>query len=519
MRTTSRGNNAFSIFQAVIVGLVCALCIVNYNLDTLLVDRPTSSLSVSLSSSRNGKGKGKEPTDVSQSQRETIQPPLHDTQSSLPATTTTRFGPPDDENTAIVLIAFGNITNTWTTERCLRSIRMGGEFKGTVVVITDKVGYKKYSETLHGINKVCSSGVDNNKAYNSDTKDRRNHNQVVVMENRKEDAEPKNENGHNAGHYENRGAGHYKNRRVMLYKRYKTLVLKYVKDATKNEGDSIDQQRVSHVLYLDIDNIVTRPLSNFFNDYFDSIRRPLADARMMVEGLKHDNVGTVDHSHSATSGNSSSNANANANAKDFGFFSIWRDQSVRHLGDKNGELVWQSGQIMFSMEHSAPCVDAWRNEMDNEEKAMMDQTLLFNVYNQNFSESRCLFFELPKGIDDDTEYSEEERLKNHHFRLLGRRFAQFKNRSEYPTIVHITTPGLNRVDEQHLSQFLEKSLFLEDLSPPSGVTWNGTTFGWDEIVETFMEEQRRKKKMRFEQLKKNSAKRKEKASKRSRSGT
>ena len=58
---------------------------------------------------------------------------------------------PTDNNTAIILVAMGKVSNTWLTERCVRSIRVGGQFKGTILVLTDKEGYVKYSETLHSM--------------------------------------------------------------------------------------------------------------------------------------------------------------------------------------------------------------------------------------------------------------------------------------------------------------------------------------------------------------------------------
>ena len=59
---------------------------------------------------------------------------------------------PTDNNTAIMLVAMGKVSNTtWLTERCILSIRTGGQFTGYIIVITDKEGYAKYSQTVTSI--------------------------------------------------------------------------------------------------------------------------------------------------------------------------------------------------------------------------------------------------------------------------------------------------------------------------------------------------------------------------------
>ena len=189
-------------------------------------------------------------------------------------------------------------------------------------------------------------------------------------------------------------------------------------------------------------------------------------------------------------------------AADFSFFSFWKDPNLKH---KSGEHLWQSGQIMFSKELSVKCLDAWRNEMDNK-KHVMDQLLLFNVYEQNFTDHRCLFFELPQGAGAGANNSkvQKQQQQRQHFQIISKRITDGTNRSQYPTIVHNTKVSVRRVKRSQYTQFLRNSLFLEDLSSKKEkdllqqqqhqlvvdrksdtgvISWNNTTVSWDEIVD------------------------------------
>jgi len=211
-----------------------------------------------------------------------------------------------------------------------------------------------------------------------------------------------------------------------------------------------------------------------------------------------------------TNNNNTTNTTDTTVAADFSFFSFWKDPNVKH---KSGVHLWQSGQIMFSKELSVKCLDAWKNEMDNK-KHVMDQLLLFNVYEQNFTDHRCLFFELPQGAGAGANNSKVQKQKQQqqrqHFQLLSGHITDGTNRSQYPTIVHLTQTSVRRVNRSQYrsqyTQFLRKSLFLEDLSSKEEkdalqqhqqqlvvdrksdtgvISWNSTTVSWDEIIDTF----------------------------------
>mmetsp|Transcript_26843 Transcript_26843/g.57890 ORF Transcript_26843/g.57890 Transcript_26843/m.57890 type:complete len:581 (+) Transcript_26843:64-1806(+) len=437
---------------------------------------------------------------------------------------------PNDNNTAIVLVAMGKVSNTWLTERCVRSIRVGGQFKGTILVLTDKEGYAKYSETLHRMDNSNGGGKEvANITTRSDKYFQSSKNQVIVMEGRKEDKTPKTKDGAEIRHF--------KKRMHMLYKRYKTLSLKYLRDAFDNDRGV--GETPLHVLYLDVDNIITRPLSKFFDDYYDSIRIQLEEAQKKTVGS--DGFSSDDDISNATTVSINNHNNTDekksiddAAATDFDFFSFWRDPHTRTK--KKTEHLWQGGQIMLSTKHSARCLDAWRHEMDHT-KHVIDQALLWNVYTGNFTKHRCRIFELPSGVVSSTRSNKEEGddnakaneppafTSNRHFQLFSPGIAGSTNRSDYPTIVHLTKARLKRVDKRRHDQFLKHSLYLEEETTnrnrnanssngkrknhletqnqiaamdSSAIKWNGARITWEEIVDSFVSLERKKKERKEE---------------------
>ncbi|MGK3758592.1 MAG: hypothetical protein ACI8RD_010907 [Bacillariaceae sp.] len=137
---------------------------------------------------------------------------------------------------------------------------------------------------------------------------------------------------------------------------------------------------------------------------------------------------------------------------------------------------------MFSTKYSSRCLDAWRYEMDNN-KHVMDQAMLFNVYIQNFTEHRCLFFELPNSNNtEDNNHNGNDRNNNNnnihgreHFQLFSKDIAEIGDTSQYPTIVHLTKMRLDRISQQKHHQFLRKSLLLDDILAPNDTTTTTTT--------------------------------------------
>ncbi|VEU36653.1 unnamed protein product [Pseudo-nitzschia multistriata] len=416
--------------------------------------------------------------------------------------------PPTENNTAVVLVAMGKVSENWMVERCVRSIRVGGKFGGTIVVITDGDGYARYSETLLGntVAAANASTATNRIGRHIDSKQR----QIIVMENREEDRTPKTKDGTDVKHY--------KKRVNMYYKRYKTLVLKYIEQAfeyayTHDKTDHSNRVLPKHALYLDVDNIVTRPLSGFFEDYYDSVRLQLVNSIQQQGAINTSSKNTFDNETTETVESSG----------EFSFWSFWRDPHIRTK--KATEHLWQSGQIMLSTEHSSQCLDAWRYEMDHTPHNM-DQAVLFQMYAKNSTNKFCRFFELPSGGSkeqesdgSDSNPSKNSKPKNRHFQLLSLELAGGIHRSDYPTIVHVTRSRLERFDKKSHFRFLENSLYLNgnassenepnprqstgtDIDPhtiDSGMTLKGNGVTWKKIIDSFVEvdlRQKRKDKRR-----------------------
>ncbi len=145
--------------------------------------------------------------------------------------TTKEIVRPDNDNTALALVAMDAATEGYIAERAIRSIRARGEFTGYILLLTDEPGFEKYSQTLRWDLKT------------------------IVVKGRKEDLTPQHEDGSRIKY----------RRHTMVYKRFKTLPFKYL---------DMDEQfdHIRYVLYLDIDSIVANKLSHFFDDYYEKMK-------------------------------------------------------------------------------------------------------------------------------------------------------------------------------------------------------------------------------------------------------
>lgn len=200
---------------------------------------------------------------------------------------------PDDNNTAIAIVAMDESRNSFITERCVRSIRARGDFSGWIMIYTDELGFQKYNRTLSWDRKVA------------------------VVQGRPDDLQPKQADGVNPIKYR---------RHPMIYKRFKTQVLEYLDyldhgSTTRNEPRRFD--RIRYVLYIDVDNVIANPLRALFDDYYYM-------AVYEWENKKHE----LGHSN-------------------FSFFSLWKDpgahnklwQGGQHMHDRHYsrgcEVAWR----------------------------------------------------------------------------------------------------------------------------------------------------------------------------------
>jgi hypothetical protein len=145
---------------------------------------------------------------------------------------------PENDNTVISLIAMGPSRKHRLAERCIRSIRAGGNFKGYIMLFTDDEGYDTYRYTLSWDPKL------------------------ILVQGRGEDMYP---TAHNSTEVLKPKAT------SMRYQRFKTLFPKYIPYFPQLRG-------TKYILYLDIDNVVTQDLSFFFEDYHSKIKLDLQNS-------------------------------------------------------------------------------------------------------------------------------------------------------------------------------------------------------------------------------------------------
>jgi hypothetical protein len=135
-----------------------------------------------------------------------------------------------ERQTAVAVISFGNATASTYVERCLRSLRMRGNFHGHFVVVTDA-----------SPGRYASLKVDPH---------------VVVLQAQQQDL--------------NTGVK-YKTT-AMLYKRFKTLLPAYM-----DLDDRLKEIRT--ILYMDVDILVTNDLHLFLHHYHEDVVKPFKQSK------------------------------------------------------------------------------------------------------------------------------------------------------------------------------------------------------------------------------------------------
>jgi hypothetical protein len=201
---------------------------------------------------------------------------------------------------------------------------------------------------------------------------------------------------------------------TMKYKRYKTLASKYLQE------DPRLNTNIRYVMYLDIDNVVTNPLQNLFRDYQDKVNRDYAQTGA-----------------ASLSGHS--------------LVSFWMDPGTTHM--------MQGGQFLVERYHGQPCLDAWRDEMDQQVQSDRDQPLLMDVARQ-FDKYRCLVSILPNGGGGG---------ERRHFDMLQTDILDMTRPEQYPTIVHISGHRAKLYPETQQRGFLKQALDLEQMSRDASI--------------------------------------------------
>lgn len=301
---------------------------------------------------------------------------------------------PNSNNTVVTIISMGRLVEKYLLERCIRSLRVGGAFGGYIMVFTDEIGFQAYQRSM---------------AWDPKTKVVLGWNEdMIPMKNgiKMNDHSPPT-NQHPIEYAQN----------TMVFKRFKTHHAKYIA-----ADPDFSSSSVRYVLYVDVDIVVTNPLSVFFKDYVD-----------MVHNEYDKWISHLNSQHLSTN---------------FGFFSLFVD---KHLKGK-----MHTGVILSDLMFHDKCVDSWRMEMD-ELYHKSDQVMLLNVIG-NYTAYQCKPFELPA----------------HHFNFANKSIMKERKKSSLPTFVHITEFRVRRIKDSDLHQaFLRFALDLREKDEMvDGITWD-----------------------------------------------
>jgi hypothetical protein len=296
--------------------------------------------------------------------------------SSPPDDTASRSlsGVPNDDNTAIAMIAMGeNSPKSFVAERCIRSVRVRGKFNGLVVLFTDHFGYETYQKNL--------MKTDNN---------------TIVVLGLDEDLQPtlsttisEQDVGVGGETTTTREVPRKYAQRSMVYKRFKTLHSKYMQRLGKDDT-------IRFVLYIDIDNLIGAPLSDFFHEYHEMVQAEYKNRTALTDV-----------------------------AQAISFASFFRDT---HLRSK-----MHGGIIMYDCQFETGCTHGWRWEMDHFWHRS-DQNMLLRVLNKTWSKASSTSETIP--LDDVMPKCYAFALPPQHLQFATRRL--FKSAAdELPSVQHL----------------------------------------------------------------------------------
>lgn len=328
----------------------------------------------------------------------------------------------------------GRLVDTYVVERCIRSIRLRGQFRGPIFLFTDEVGSTIYNHSM---------GWDKDNTF--------------IVQGWDEDLHPTttmaagvvtsltDTNGNNIDH-QTQNDHHQRPQQQpkkyaqqkMIYKRFKTHHFKYIDALLSNdnkEGGDSSTDNIRYVLYVDVDNMIGAPLAQFFHDY----NKAILDQYEVWQRQYHPE--------------SPMNAKQQSQPQqpDFSFMSMFRDT---HLKGK-----MHSGVILYDRYFERRCTDGWRYEMDTYWHSS-DQTMLLRVLG-NFTQYRCLAMALPSK----------------HLAFASKRLIRHRpeGKETLPTFMHITNYRTQKMTgEVHVQEdFVRHVLYLtnKDETMVDGIKW------------------------------------------------
>ena len=192
---------------------------------------------------------------------------------------------PDNGNTVISLVSMGRLVNTYLVERCIRSIRRRGLFSGNILVFTDEIGYERYQKSV--------------LPWDNRTK---------IVSGRDEDMNPRDPINETSKKYA---------QETMIFKRFKTHHSKYI------AGDIDLADSIRYVMYVDVDNIIGAPLSDFFLTYSNGVASEYQRAFDKHQKWKHNMTATLGKVRNGITPDDDNSHDG------FGFISMFRDTHLR----------------------------------------------------------------------------------------------------------------------------------------------------------------------------------------------
>lgn len=281
---------------------------------------------------------------------------------SLSSLSTTSFMSKWEQSTVIVTISFGNATMTNLLERLVYSLQKNGQWHGRVVVLTDNAQHYQQSLLLRGLT-TGSGGIYPN---------------LSILQAKPEHLSPID---HRTGK-----PIPFKTE-AMRFKRFKTLILDYLDELYSSPPENHDtttwngKQRqpppslhYEHVLYLDVEIVVARPIHSFLQDYLD---------QMIDHEVFYNEFGQVNE----TNINDDNNNNASSVQPFMSFFTDC-PKCARQNFNLNG------GVFLLHHKYSRVCLKEWNNLFRvGADYVTYDQRYLVTM---NMAKPRlCKFWKLP----------------------------------------------------------------------------------------------------------------------------
>jgi hypothetical protein len=233
----------------------------------------------------------------------------------------------------------------------------------------------------------------------------------------------------------------------MRFKRFKTLLLEYL-----NYDSRLASTLIKHVLYVDIDNVVGKDLTPFFQQYFSTITpwrkdnglvRAANDSATIVRSTIVDAAAASSRNLTASSVTPVTTTTTEA----FSFLSQFKDKGMPGF--------WHTGIMMMDRQHSGGCLQQWRKMIDQfGGKTPSDQGLLLSIL-KNITTYHCWVHELHKD----------------HFILPNNPFFQQKR---FKTFVHVTGTRAKRMNKTIQEDYFRDVLKLNKRGDEilfGNVTW------------------------------------------------